>query len=109
MATEAKAKEVQGLKDGKLDEDLKDASAMREKLSKDLVQATSEMTNKKTALEDEVKALEAVKKASLFSSFSLSLSLYLFLFTSLETGSIFWILRCGGCIHAHRLVSPWDC
>ncbi|CAM9477580.1 unnamed protein product, partial [Ectocarpus sp. 6 AP-2014] len=60
--TEAKAKEVQALKEGKLEKDLKEASAAREKLSKDLVQATSEMTNKKSALEAEVKALEAVKK-----------------------------------------------
>ncbi|CAM9840030.1 unnamed protein product [Ectocarpus sp. 8 AP-2014] len=61
--TEAKAREVQALKEGKLEKDLKEASAAREKLSKDLVQATSEMTNKKSGLEAEVKALEAVKKA----------------------------------------------
>ncbi|CAM9426844.1 unnamed protein product, partial [Ectocarpus sp. 12 AP-2014] len=60
--TEAKAREVQALKEGKLEKDLKEASAAREKLSKDLVQATSEMTNKKSALEAEVKALEAVQK-----------------------------------------------
>ncbi|CAN0229623.1 unnamed protein product, partial [Ectocarpus sp. 12 AP-2014] len=60
--TEAKAREVQALKEGRLEKDLKEASAAREKLSKDLVQATSEMTNKKSALEAEVKALEAVKK-----------------------------------------------
>ncbi|CAM9771112.1 unnamed protein product, partial [Ectocarpus sp. 4 AP-2014] len=60
--TEAKAREVQALKEGKLEKDLKEASAAREKLSKDLVQATSEMTNKESALEAEVKALEAVKK-----------------------------------------------
>lgn len=53
---------MQALKDGKIDKDVKNASANREKLSKDLVQATSEMTNKKTALQAEIKALEAVKK-----------------------------------------------
>lgn len=62
--TEAKAKEVQALKDGKLEKDLKKATAAREDLSKDLVQATSAMSNKKSDLAAEVKALEAVKKVS---------------------------------------------
>eukprot|EP00903_Cladosiphon_okamuranus_P020312 g18637.t1 len=60
--TEAKAREVQALKDGKLEKDLKSATATREELSKELVKATSEMTNKKSALAAEIKALEAVKK-----------------------------------------------
>ncbi|CAM9911302.1 unnamed protein product [Pylaiella littoralis] len=60
--TEAKAKEVQALKDGKLEKDLKKASDAREELSKEMVQATSEMTNKRSALEAEVKALESAKK-----------------------------------------------
>lgn len=60
--TEAKAKEVQALKDGKLENDLKNSSAAREELSKEMVQATSEMANKRSTLEAEVKALEAVKK-----------------------------------------------
>lgn len=59
---EAKAKEVQALKDGELEKNLKKATAAREELSKELVQATSEMTNKKSALAEEVKALDAVKK-----------------------------------------------
>lgn len=57
-----KAKEVQALKDGKLEKNLKSANVAREELSKELVQATSEMTNKKSALAAEVEALEAVKK-----------------------------------------------
>lgn len=70
-ATEAEAKRVQALKEGTLDKAVKDASAAREKLSKDLVQATSEMTNKKSVLEAELAGLEAVKKVSdgLFSTF----------------------------------------
>lgn len=62
--TEAKAKEVQALKDGNLEKDLKKATAAREDLSKRLVQATSAMSNKKSDLAAEVKALEAVKKVS---------------------------------------------
>lgn len=62
--TEAKAREVQALKDGKLEKSLKSATAAREELSKELVKATSEMANKKSALAAEVKALEAVKKVS---------------------------------------------
>lgn len=63
-ATEAEAKRVQALKEGTLDKAVKDASAVRENLSKDLVQATSEMTNKKSVLEAELAGLEAVKKVS---------------------------------------------
>lgn len=64
VQTEAKAKEVQALKDGKLEKSLKSATAAREELSKDLVKAASEMNNKKSALDEEVKALEAFKKVS---------------------------------------------
>lgn len=63
-ATEVEAKRVQALKEGKLDKAVKDATTAREALSKELVQATSEMTNKKTALGTEEKALEAVKKVN---------------------------------------------
>lgn len=55
---------MQALKDGKLEGNLKSATTTRENLSKDLVQATSEMTNKKSAHAAEVKALEAAKKVS---------------------------------------------
>lgn len=64
-ATEAEATQVQALKDGKLDEAVKKATDSREQLSKALVQTTSEFTNKRSALDAEVKALEAVKKVFL--------------------------------------------
>lgn len=61
-ATETKAQEVQALKDGKLGKEMKSASLACENLSKELVQVTSEMENKKTALSAEVAALEAMIK-----------------------------------------------
>lgn len=61
-ATEEEAKKVQALRDGEVDKAVKSAATSRDHLSKELVQATSELTNKKTALETELKALEALKK-----------------------------------------------
>ena len=66
VATEEEAKKVLALKEGKLDKALKDASALREKLSKDLVQATSELTNKKNARDADIKALEAIKQVRFY-------------------------------------------
>lgn len=61
---EERAKEVQALRDGKVDKEVKAAAAARESLSKELVQATSELTNKRQALEDDLHSLETLKKVS---------------------------------------------
>lgn len=88
-ATEAEAKKVMAMKEGKLDKDLKEASASREKLSKDLVQATSELTNKKAARDADIKALEAIRQVRF-----LCLAEFILFFSRLMSRR--WKVPCGG-------------
>jgi hypothetical protein len=63
IAVQAEAEEVAATREAQSAGDYKKASKAEEMLSKELVKANSEWTNRKTAYKSELKALEALKES----------------------------------------------